>query len=357
MLTLLATLFVLGVLILVHELGHFLAAKSVGVAVPRFSVGLGPRVWGIRRGETEYVISALPLGGYVRMAGAVEDEQAALEGGRVEEVPPERRFESKPLWARVWVISAGVCMNALFAWLAFSVLVLHQGRRPPVVAEVVPGTPAAAAGLLPGDSVVAVGGESVRDWAEFAAYTRAHPGDTVRVLVARGSARLELAVVAAAVRERDVVSGDTLLVGQIGVLGGERVPVGPGYALVEGGRRTVALTGDVLRFLGHLVVGRASPREVAGVITIGKLSGEFARMGWAQLVWLMAFLSVNLAIVNLLPIPILDGGHLVFLALEAVRGRALSLEVRARLTQVGLVVLVALMVWALTADVLRLLGR
>jgi regulator of sigma E protease len=348
------------VLILVHEVGHFVAAKAVGIGVPRFSIGLGPKVWGFRRGETEYVISALPLGGYVRMAGTMEEEQAALEGGETEEeFPPERRFESKPLWARVIVISAGVLMNTIFAWLAFSFLVFQEGRLPAVIGDVEPGTPAEAAGLLPGDRILAVDGKRVEYWREFATSVWERPGQELVLEIERGGETLRVSTVAEPTPSVEL-SGDSILVGRIGVAPDTlqaREPVSVGYALAGGARQTVAIAGAVFDFLGGLITRRASPRDVAGVLTIGELSGRFARAGLRPLIWLMAFLSVNLAIVNLLPIPILDGGHLVFLAIEAVRGRSVSLETRERAARVGLVVLFIIMVWALTADVLRLVER
>lgn len=359
MMTLLATIVVLGVLILVHELGHFIAAKSLGIGVPRFSVGLGPKVWGVRIGETEYVLSAIPIGGYVRMAGALEDEQAALEGGEVPEAPPEKRFESKPLWARALVISAGVVMNAVFAWLALAFLVFQQGARPPVIGQVDPGMPAEAAGVLPGDRIVAVDGEPVRTWNEVVTRIWQRPGEVAVLDIARGDSVLRLRSGVESVPGIEL-SGDSVQIGRIGVAVDTTlppIPIGVGTALVTGGRRSGEMVVAVLDFLGGLIVGQTSPRDVAGVITIGELSGRFARAGALQFLWFMAFVSINLAIVNLLPIPILDGGHLLFLAIEGLRGRAVSMQTRERATQIGLALLVVIMVWALTADVLRIVER
>lgn len=361
MTSILAFIIVLGVLIVVHELGHFITAKLAGIAVPRFSVGLGPKVWGVKIGETEYVISALPLGGYVKMAGMGEDEALeAIEGGKDDlEVPPERRFDSKSVGTRAVVISAGVVMNFVFAIFAFAALAYHQSWEP-LIGEVEEDSPAARAGIMSGDRIVAVDGTEVDRWVEFAELVGERPGEEVTLRVARGDQTLtlptEVGRVAAAV---DTAEGDTIFAGRIGVvrdtINSERV-LGVGGALVAGTEQSFQLTWLIIDFIGDLFTGGASARDLGGPILIGQLSGRAARAGVAVLIHFMALLSVHLAVLNLLPIPILDGGHLLFLGVEAVRGRALSLEMRARLSQVGFILILALMVWVITADVLRLTG-
>lgn len=362
--TILAFVIVLGVLIFVHELGHFITAKLAGVAVPRFSIGLGPKVWGFTIGETEYVISALPLGGYVKMAGMGDDEALEkLEGGKSElEVPPERRFDSKPVSVRAIVISAGVIMNFLFAIAAYSGLAYYDSVAP-IVSEVSEGYPAAEAGVLPGDRIRALDGTEIDTWREFVAFVYERPGATAELLVERDGELVRLTTLIAAVDTTvsDTEGNDTTLTfGRVGVTL-DTLNVVRAYSVVGamavGTGRTVDLSVLILDFLGGLITGRHSPRDLGGPILIGQLSGQAARAGLSVLIAFMAFLSVNLAVLNLLPIPILDGGHLVFLAIEAVRGRALSLETRARLSQVGFILIMALMVWAITSDVLRATGN
>lgn len=450
--TLGAALIVLGVLIFVHELGHFWAAKAVGIGVPRFSLGLGPTTplkW--KRGETEYVVSWIPFGGYVKMATAEEDESmAALEGGSAEHAfPPERLFENKPLWARILVISAGVTMNALFAWLCYVVLAVSYGRvedpntrvaavdsaslpgaaaglrvlpfgtqitringdsmaswndvveavldptrnrlefefagAAPVVVDipgmdtdrrvavltamhrqieprvglVVPSRPAARAGVAIGDLVLTAGGTPVRYWDQFVKAIESRPGDTVSLELRRRDSLLTVSVVPLAEEVRDE-SGQTRRVGKIGVgpqMETRYVRFGPVSALAEGVRRTLSDVGKVWFALKGLVLGRLPLRELGGPILIGQLSGQFARAGFDAFLSFMAFFSVNLAILNLLPVPVLDGGHLVFLLAEGVRGKPLSLKFRLRLSQAGMALLFAIMALALSNDVLRLLGR
>jgi regulator of sigma E protease len=364
MLSILAFIIVLGVLIVVHELGHFVLAKLAGIAVPRFSIGLGPRVWGVKRGETEYVISALPLGGYVKMAGMGEEEALEkLEGGKAElVVPPDRRFDSKPVGTRAVVISGGVVMNFLFAVVAFAGIAYVRAYAP-VVGRVEAGWPAAEAGVRAGDRIVAVDDRQIAQWSEFVSEVSRRPGDTLTLTVEREGRELQLTTAVAVfdTTVSDAAGRDTTIrLGRVGValdtLNLQRA-YGPLGALGVGFTQSVNFCGLVLDFLGQLVTGRASARDLGGPILIGQLSGQAARAGLTALVGFMAVLSVHLAILNLLPIPILDGGHLVFLAIEAVRGRALSLQVRARFSQVGFVLIVALMVWVFTADLLRLTGR
>jgi regulator of sigma E protease len=454
-LTIVAFVFVLGVLIFVHELGHFLAAKAVGIGVPRFSIGFGPATPLVfKKGETEYRVAWFPLGGYVKMASREEQEMmGTLEGGAVEEqFPPDRLFESKSLPARILVISAGVVMNAVFAWMVYVGISLGYGKvedpttqisrvdeellpdearalanlpfgtqiiringdtmssrndidetildvtsdrlrfefaggRTPVtvpipgtaaskrmdldgaliplhqprVGLVAPGRPAAEAGIEPGDVVVRIDGDTIRTWDEMVNVIEPAAGDTLVVTLARADSLLDVVLVPTEQTVRDRVSGESRQVGQIGIgsQGFEpiRVEFGLGEAMAEGVRLTWEDVRRVLFTLKGMIVLQISPRELGGPIFIGQMSGQVAAAGMLPLLAFMAFLSVNLAILNLLPIPVLDGGHLIFLFIEGIRGKPLSLTVRLRLTQVGLFVLLGIMVFALTNDLFRVIGK
>jgi regulator of sigma E protease len=441
----------LSVVILIHELGHFLAAKAVGIGVPRFSIGWGnPTPLRFRIGETEYVVAWLPIGGYVKMATAEEEGTGAIEGGDAAQFPPEKLFENKPVWARVMVISAGVIMNALLAWglytgIAFGgtelvdpitqlaavdtaglppeaqgitrvpfgttilringdtvtswndvqadvmdpgskrlrfdfaggvdPVIVHlpgtdvEGRlalvnamhnlREARVGAVDPGSPAATAGMQKGDLIVRVDNDTVRYWDALTALVRAHPATPLTVTVVRDSATQELQLTTEAVDERDPMTGETTSVGRLGVLvaqQGRQVHFSLGGAVVEGARQTYGGVRLVAITVRGLILRQVSPKELAGPIGIGQLSGQMARAGLIPFLSFMAFISINLAVVNLLPIPVLDGGHLVFLVLEGVRGRPVPVEWRLRLTQVGLAILLALVVLVIYNDVLRVLG-
>ena len=448
---LLATIVVLGVLILVHELGHFWAAKAVGVKVLRFSIGLGPRVLGFHRGDTEYVISAIPLGGYVKMSGMADEVMEKVEGGAMEapRKPRSTDFDGKPAWARALVLSAGVIMNMIFAFAAYATIAAAWGRAevaetrlgyvdmelltpgaeslaglPPgarltrvgdrevnhwgdvwegflsargetltvetesprmVVSVAVPqdelargrlaaaldywseaelqvvepGMPAARGGLRPGDRVLAVDDVTVENWAALRREIMRRPGRATEFRVLRDGAMMEFTVTLASREERGP-DGEVRMIGLAGIAAPgpdfAYVPVPLTQAVVIGYRETVATTRMILGFLGDLFTGNISPRNVGSIITIGTLSGQAAAGGIEMFLRFMALFSVNLAILNLLPIPILDGGHLLFLGIEVVRGKALSLEQRLRWSQVGFVVIMGLMVWALSNDILGLLG-
>jgi len=452
LLTLTALIVVLGVLIFVHEAGHFLAAKWAGIYVHRFSLGLGPPVpWlTFKRGETEYSISWLPLGGYVKMASREEDiGSSALEGGApIDKVPPDRVFEAKPIWVRMVVILAGVTMNALFAWALFAFLAYKNGRqidpvtivgrvveemvppgaeplkqipsgarivringdsvqswddvvssivntpdlevrielatgstvvlpihpdaleerlkaaqavqpfRAPVVGQVLSGKPAARAGIQEGDTIVTVNGTPVQQWYDLLEVLQSSPGRDLKLEVARDGQRRSIAV-------RPYVDtipgpdGKPRAVGRIGVAVGtgfisEELTLG--QAILEGGNATLKASTQIVRTVKGLFSGRISGRTVGGPILIGQLAGESARLGLDTFLGFMALISINLAILNLLPIPVLDGGQFLFLLAEAVIRRPLPMKLRERLTTVGLVLIVLLMGLAFSNDIRRLFG-
>lgn len=450
--TILALIVVLGVLIFVHELGHFAAAKAVGIGVERFSIGLGPRIWGFKHGETDYVLSAIPLGGYVKMVGMDDEVMERMEGGRTDgpRTPTARDYDSKPVWARALVISAGVIMNLLFAWFAYSAVMgiwgfaevaetrlgevqaerLPAGTEPlagipegaelvriggtevehwgdvrdaflegqpgptevvtaapdlrftidlpadslqrlllatslsawadAVVGGVEPGSPAYDAGIEAGDRVLAVAGEETPNWQGVVRAIQARPERPTEVRLERNGGELTRVVTPSLVVEEDAVSGERREIGRIGIAIPAREavyqPVSWSEAIVYGWRETVAATGLILGFLRDLVTGGVSPRSMGSIITIGQISGQAASAGMDVFLRFMALFSVNLAVLNMLPIPILDGGHLVFLAIEAVRGRALSVEQRIRWSNVGFLIVMGIMVWALGNDLLRVFG-
>lgn len=402
MLTLFSWVIVFGIVVFVHELGHFVAAKMVGVYAPRFSIGFGPALFRRRRGETEYVIAALPLGGYVRMASREDEATAFLEGGsevaaaekardRVpvvtandapavtggeprpkdwdpeamvpfgpKPVPEHRWFESKSLLARVWIMSAGVIMNFVLAFLMLVGITLAYGepRVPPVVGEVVAGSPAARAGIAVGDTIVSVAGTPVVDFVELQQVMRNQAEQSIAVEYSRAGARQRVTLTADTATATDMISGKPRRVGRIGIAPERKVVRerhGVLGALGSAGRQTVAMTGNVLLTLKGLVTRDVSVKQLGGPIAIARASAAAAEAGLETFLQLIAFLSVNVAILNLLPIPVLDGGQILMNVLEAIKGGSFSARTREYVLRIGLAAILLLFVTVMWNDIMRLI--
>lgn len=392
MLAWLAPILVLGLVVFIHELGHFLAAKWTGVYAPRFSVGFGPALWKTRHGETEYVLAALPLGGYVRMASRDDETMALIEGGGSPEgtakghdevhgaqsqtkpkdwdenamvpfgplpVPANRWFESKPLWARVVIMLAGVTMNVVLTLVVSTGVFAYYGRAyvPAVIDSVVVGMPAAQAGLQQGDSIVAINGVKVRAWNDMLTTISASAGKPVRFDVARNGAPLELTMTPVAQPGADVNTGKAVTVGRVGAFAKnnlERERLGPLAATGAGWNATWSMGRSVVGVLGGLLRGTISVKNLAGPVGIVRTSVAAARSGFESVWALVAFLSINLAILNLLPIPILDGGQVLMVIAESAKGSPFSLRTRENVMRVGLAAIVALFAVVMFNDLMAL---
>ena len=420
----LAFVFALGVIIFVHEAGHLVMAKLFKTRVLAFSLGFGKKIWGFTRGETEYKVSMIPLGGYVRLGG--EDPGEASED--------PRDFLNKPRWQRILIYLAGPAMNVLLAIILIAVVlmigieVISLREIPPVIGQVVEGSPAAQAGIQagdevamvngdevenwdeihfavltspekpmdlqirrgteqlmirltptklpkyeigdagliptilprvaqvvdgspaeeagfePGDEIVAVDGRSLSKWTEFVEHIESHPDEAVEVEVHRKRDRIVLVV----------TPGNEAGVGKIGVRPGYFQRLGPVDAVVESVRFNWDMTRQTFSVLGKIFTRQlAAKSALAGPIEIAALSGAAARSGFKHLLQLMGLISISIAILNLLPIPVLDGGQITILLIESVFRRDLSLQVKERINQVGVVLIVALMVVVLWFDLVK----
>jgi regulator of sigma E protease len=427
LLTIVAFVFVLGVLIFVHELGHFLMARRVGVRVITFSLGFGPKLVGFRRGDTEYRVSAVPLGGYVKMAGETPDDPRTGQ-------PDE--FLSKTKWQRFQVFIMGPLMNILLA-IALMWVVLMQGdqepsflRRPPKVGAIAAGSPAERGGVKPGDVIVTVAGRRVDTWEQLSMAIGTKARREVAIEVVRDGRTVPLSVtpdaqtkyeigdigvfpdvhpsivqvVAGEAAERGgLKSGDIVLAfngqtityvwqlmdaiakhpnqvvvfdvqrgaerrsvsvtpalqgkkGRVGVtLRDDVIAVkrGPWEAAKLSVQRNYESGGDIFRTLVGLLTRETSPKQLTGPLGIAQLSGDAAALGWTALFGLMAMISLNLGILNLLPIPVLDGGHIFIMALEGLARRDFSTKVKESLLLAGFAVLMVLMVTVIYNDLTR----
>ena len=428
MTTLLAFAFVLGVLIFVHELGHFAMARRVGVRVLKFSLGFGPRLIGFTRGDTEYVISAIPLGGFVKMAGENPDDPRS---GKDDE------FLSKTKWQRFQILIMGPLMNLILAVVVTAGVLMNGAEvpafqsKPPMVGQVTDGSPAATAGIRSGDLIISVAGREVKTWEQFfiGVGTRASR-ETQLVLLRDGKeitssvtptpqTRFEfgdigvlpdthphvLSILPGSPAEKaGLKAGDVILQvdgtrvtfpsqlieviskkantavtmtvsrngtpqdvavtpeldggrGRIGINIGEdviKIQPGPIGAIGMSLQRNYESAGLIFQTIGQLITRETSTRQLMGPLAIAQLSGESAQQGWIPLFALMASISLNLGLLNLLPIPVLDGGHIFIMALEGLARRDFSLRVKEKMFMAGFAVLLMLMVTVIYNDLTRI---
>ncbi len=380
MLMWIAPIIVFGLVIFVHELGHFIAAKLVGVYAPRFSIGFGPSLLKKRYGETEYILAAFPLGGYVRMASREDEATAFLEGGSENSavepgdvrkdgfdpdamipfgpkpIPEARWFESKSLVQRLFIMLAGVFMNAVLAYVIYAGLIMSSGipTPMPVAAAVTAGKPAALAGVQAGDSIASVNGTPLASWQVLLDRIGASAGVPLRLGIVRGGKPMEIVVTPASEVSPDPRTGIKRQVGRIGMVAKEGfIPVGFGRALGEAWSITIDRGTAIFQTLGALFSRGVGVSELGGPIAIAQVSVQAARGGVENLLALIALISINVAVFNLLPIPILDGGQIVLNIAEAIKGSAFSLQTRERILKGGLVIIAALFVTVMFNDISR----
>ncbi|MBF0622048.1 MAG: RIP metalloprotease RseP [Magnetococcales bacterium] len=348
-------LLVLGVLIFVHEMGHFLVARWCGVRVEVFSIGFGPQIlsWTAKGDNgTNYRISAVPLGGFVKMLG-----ESQGEGEVVDEVDRPFAFSFKPLWQRFAIVFAGPAFNFLFAIVAFAGLAMTGIQEAlPVVGQVGEETPAAHAGLLSGDHITHINGEAIDRWATMSDRIKSSDGNGMRFTIMRESEIFET-VITPEIREVPNLFGEPKKVPLIGVSQGSSsvmVQYNPVESLVIGVERTWMVSHLIVQGIWKMITQVVDPAQIGGPLLIAEMAGKTASQGTADLLYFMAFISINLGILNLLPIPILDGGHLFFFLIEGIKRTPVHLQVQEFANRAGLVFLVCLMVLAFYNDLVRL---
>ncbi|MBU2489381.1 MAG: RIP metalloprotease RseP [Proteobacteria bacterium] len=344
--TILAFAFVLGTLVFFHELGHFLVARACGVGVDVFSLGFGPRILGWKRGRTDYRISAVPLGGYVKMVG--EDP-----GDEVNEADASESYTQKPVGVRIAIAFAGPFFNLVLAALIFIVFATTSGKYilTPVIAGVSEGSPAAASDITEGDRVLSINGGKVTSWEDVQNLITKSGADPVTLELSRNGETRTVTVVPQEVTELNIY-GEEITRHVVGIRAtAEHQPIGLLEGVTEGIKDTAYWCKLTVVILGKIITGDISPKTLGGPIKIAELSGDYAEQGPMALSIFIAVLSINLGIINLFPIPVLDGGHLVFYLIEAVRRKPLALRTRELAQQVGLVLLMLLMAFVIFNDI------
>ena len=346
-----AFMVVLGILIFFHELGHFLIARLFGVGVEKFSLGFGPRLIGKKVGITDYRLSLVPLGGYVKMVGEEPDEE-------LDPAVIPMSFTHKHVFKRSLIVFAGPLFNIFLAVVIFFGVALFAGLLilKPSVGSIKEGSPAQAAGFQKGDLITAIDGVAVVSWEEMAELITGSRGRPIRVSVARVDGRFELEVVPELTTTKNLLGEDTqrYVIG-IGTAGDTVTKkLNPLEAMAESVRQTYGVVELMVVIVAKLFTGGISLDTVGGPIMIAQMAGDQAKAGISSLFLFIAVISVNLAVINLLPIPVLDGGHLLFFLIEAVKGRPVSLKVREIAQQVGMVLLIMLMVLVFYNDITRI---
>lgn len=344
----LAFLILLSVLILIHEIGHLIVARRFGVRIERFSLGFGPKVFGIKRGATEYVISLIPLGGYVKMAG--EDESERIAG-------VNWQYLSKPVGKRALIVGAGPFFNYILAIIIFIlVFMLGNPQLTTKIGEVMEGYPAKLAGLAEGDKIIAVDGQKVKFWEELKEVVQKNKEKTLVLTALRDKKEFKANIKPKLEEAKDLL-GRKKEVGLLGIVASDEVvfvKYPPQEAIYLGTLKVFQITGVTYIALGRMMTGKLAVREsVTGPIGIFQITTRAAMLGFIYLMQMTAILSACLAIFNLLPIPVLDGGHILFLAIEKIKGRKIEQRFQEAFTKLGLAALITLMIFVTYNDLVR----
>ena len=356
--------FVLGVLVFVHEYGHYWVARKCGVKIDSFSVGFGPEIFGrYDKDGTRWKLCLLPLGGYVKMHG--DSDPASMPTEEVTKMTEDERkqaFFHKSVWQRIAIIVAGPFANFLFAILVLTVMYMTVGQPHTLamVDEVTPGSAAEAAGIIKGDIIRQVDNEKIDRFESLQNIIRMNSGNPVVLQIDRGKEKLSINLTPKTEEVDDGFGGKT----KIGLLGIKRAPVvegsqiyhNPFIAVYKASAETFTMASNTLKAIGQLITGHRNTKELGGPVKIAHLAGETAQYGFYSLFNLIVLLSVNLGLINLFPVPVLDGGHLVFYLVEAIRGKPVSIKAQEYSFRVGLALVICLMIFATWNDVVNLFG-
>ncbi|MBU1913504.1 MAG: RIP metalloprotease RseP [Candidatus Omnitrophica bacterium] len=348
MLSLISFIVVLSILVVAHEFGHFIVAKKMGVRVEKFSIGFGPEIFGITRQETRYSVSIVPLGGYVKLSGETGAE--GLKGEKWE-------YLSRTVGERMRIIFAGPLLNYILAFVIFSfVFMTGSPTLTSVIGKVMPGYPAESSGLKAGDKILNINGKGVIYWDDVTKIVHTSKNQEMKLVVERGGQKVSVIVMPKS-QEMDTIFGSRKNISIIGIVpSGDVVFVKYGFfkSIYMGAERLWTLTYITCRALWASVTGSIPIKEsITGPIGIFYITGQAAKLGLVYLLQLMGVLSASLAIFNLLPVPVLDGGHILFLAIEKIRRKPVSIKMQENITQVGMSLLIVLMLFVFYNDFMR----
>jgi regulator of sigma E protease len=339
----------LGVLIFAHEIGHFLAAKYCGVKVLKFSLGFGPRLVGRKWGETEYLISWFPLGGYVKLLGESETESLSDE-------EKTQSFSEQSVWRRIIIVLAGPLFNFLLAVLIFTFVYMYGiPVLTPRIGETQTGSPAASAGVIAGDIVKEINGKRIQKWDDLSDAVEKSNGTKLRFVFKRGESNYTVSI-QPRIQKLKNVFGEDVKAFKIGVLPADEFytqRLNLFFAFWQGTKQTYFITKMTLLSIYKMIEGVVSPTTMGGPILIAKIAGKQAQKGFIPFLLFMALLSINLGVLNLLPIPVLDGGHLLFFMIEAIKGRPVKPQWRELAQSIGFVIIVILMILVFYLDLTR----
>tara|TARA_B100000315_G_scaffold59856_1_gene54287 strand:+ start:8206 stop:9330 length:1125 start_codon:yes stop_codon:yes gene_type:complete len=346
--TFFAAVIVLGALIFVHEFGHFIVAKKLGVAVEKFSLGFGPKIYGKQIGDTEYLLSVIPLGGYVKLTGEDPGEECEDK---------EHSFTEASVWRRLAIVSAGPIFNILFAVLIFTlVYMVGVPTLGAGIGKIRDASPALKAGLLTGDKITAIDGKAIRLWDELREVVHNSPDKELIFTISRNQKEFDIVIIPESRKTKNLF-GEEINVGLIGIEPESTFIIeryNPVVATYKGFQKTWEITYLTVVAIKKLFERVIPADTIGGPILILQMAGEQAKIGILNLVFFVALLSINLGILNLLPIPILDGGHILFFLIEIVFGKPVTAKKREIAQQVGIAMLISLMVFAFYNDIMRI---
>jgi len=348
-----SVIILLGILVFVHELGHFLMAKWSGVGVLKFSLGFGPKLVGKKIGETEYLISMIPLGGYVKLLGESPDDQLS-------EDDEKRSFLKQHVLRRIGIVAAGPVFNFLFAIMVFAIVyMIGIPVLTTEVGDVQKGTPAFQAGIKGGDIILAINGEDISHWGELAGIIVNSEGRELEIRVERNKKIEEFRLKAELTRSENIF-GEKVDSYKIGIKASSHTIIdrlNPFSALWAGIEQTWYITKITLISIVKMVEGKLSVKTLGGPILIAQMAGARAQEGIVPFIFFMALLSINLGIINLFPVPLLDGGHLLFFIIELISGREVNVKWREMAQQIGFALLIMLMIFVFYNDIVRIFGQ